>query len=317
VRQRFSDPHLVQLFERFATYNGSSPYQTPATFNVIPYVENAFGAWYPEGGIRALAEWLTSALTRLGVEIHTETVATLYDGTTLQTDTGHTWKPDAVICNGEVPGAYERWIRHSGFRHVQKKVEPEEWSLSGFVLLLGVNRKFPHLRHHNIFFSRDYPEEFRQLFEERRLPEDPTIYINISSCTTPEDAPDGHDNYFILVNAPAETREIDWAKRSPVYQRHILSKLEAMGLDGLSRNVVYAKTFTPADFGRRDLSTGGALYGAASHGIRASILRPPIVSPHDPKLFFVGGSTHPGGGIPLVLLSAKMTSEAVMRKYGN
>lgn len=316
VRRRFSDPHLVQLFERFATYNGSSPYRTPATFNVIPYVENAFGAWYPEGGIRALAGWLTDALIHLGVDVHTDTVATLYDGTTLQTNTGKNWKPDVVVCNGEVPGAYERWIRHSGFRHVQKQVEPEEWSLSGFVLLLGVNRKYPNLRHHNIFFSEDYPGEFRSLFEKREMPEDPTIYINISACTTPEDAPEGHDNYFILVNAPSETRDIDWSIRAPFYQRLILAKLEEMGLESLSRHVVYSKTFSPADFAHRDLSTGGALYGAASHGIRASLFRPPIVSPHDPKLFFVGGSTHPGGGIPLVLLSARMASEAVIRKFG-
>lgn len=317
VRRRFSDPHLVQLFERFATYNGSSPYRTPATFNVIPYVENAFGAWYPEGGIRALAEWLTAALDHLGVEVYTETVATHYDGSTLQTNRGHSWHPDAVICNGEVPGAYDRWIRHSGFRQVQKKVEPEEWSLSGFVLLLGVNRKYPHLRHHNIFFSEDYKEEFRMLFDKRSLPDDPTIYVNISACTTPEDAPEGHDNYFILANAPAETDRIDWARQAPGYQRHILSKLESMGLENLERHVVYSETFTPADFARRDLTTGGALYGAASHGIRASLFRPPIVSPHDPKLFFVGGSTHPGGGIPLVLLSARMATEAILRKFGN
>lgn len=316
VRSRFSDPHLIQLFERFATYNGSSPYRTPATFNVIPYVENAFGAWYPEGGIRALARWLTNALDYLGVEVHTDTVVTLYDGTTVQTNTGLNLKPDVVICNGEVPGAYERWIRHSGFRDVQEKVEPEEWSLSGFVLLLGVNRKYPHLRHHNIFFSEDYPEEFRTLFEERDLPEDPTVYINISACTTPEDAPAAHDNYFVLVNAPAEVREINWSLRAPAYQRLILAKLEDMGLTNLSQHIVYSKIFTPADFARRDLSTGGALYGAASHGIRASLFRPPIVSPHDPKLFFVGGSTHPGGGIPLVLLSARMASEAVLRKFG-
>jgi phytoene desaturase len=317
VNRRFNDPHLIQLFERFATYNGSSPYQTPATFNVIPYVENAFGAWYPAGGMRSLASWLGRALIDLGVELHTNTLVTQYNGQRLETNTGKHWDPDVVICNGEVAGAHERWIRCPGYREEQERiqVEPENLSLSGYVLLLGVSKQYRQLRHHNIFFSDDYPHEFEELFERRRFPSDPTIYINISSCTSPEDAPRGHDNYFVLVNAPAETDDINWQARCHEYDHRIIAKLERMGLDDLGDHIVCKHRFTPADFAKRDLSTHGALYGAASHGIKASLFRPPLHSPVDPRLYFVGGSTHPGGGIPLVLLSAQMVSEKILRKH--
>jgi len=315
VRRRFDDPHLIQLFERFATYNGSNPHQTPATFNVIPYVENALGAWYPEGGMRSLAVWLSGVVTALGVEIHTDTLVTRYDGDRLETNTGLQWQPDVVICNGEAYGAHERWIRVPGHLKEQLRIEPDELSLSGYVLLLGVSKQYRQLRHHNIFFSSDYGHEFIELFNYRRFPSDPTIYINISAATSPEDAPMGHDNFFILVNAPAETGGTDWAARRHEFDHRIISKLERMGLDNLEDHIVTRHHITPADFAKRDLSTHGALYGGASNSIKSALFRPPLQSPLDPKLYFVGGSTHPGGGIPLVLLGAKMVTEAIQRNH--
>ncbi|MEM6883542.1 MAG: phytoene desaturase family protein [Verrucomicrobiota bacterium] len=315
VRRRFDNPYLIQLFERFATYNGSNPHQTPSTFNVIPYVENAFGAWYPAGGMRSLALWLEQILRNLDVEIHTDTLVTQYDGQRVETNHGTTWEPDAVICNGEAYAAHERWIRAKGHRTEQCRIAPEELSLSGYVLLLGVSKQYPHLRHHNIFFSDDYDHEFTELFDRQQFPSDPTIYINISSATTPEDAPPGHDNFFILVNAPAETDEIDWDTSCYEYNHRIIAKLERMGLDNLGDHIVTQHHITPADFAQRDLTTQGALYGAASNSIKSALFRPPLNSPIDPKLFFVGGSTHPGGGIPLVLLSAQMVTEAIQRKF--
>ncbi|MEM1157621.1 MAG: phytoene desaturase family protein [Verrucomicrobiota bacterium] len=315
LHRHFQDPYLIQLFERFATYNGSNPHQTPATFNIIPYVENAFGAWYPVGGMRSLALWLEQILRDLGVEIHTDTLVTQFDGHRVQTNQGAVWEPDAVICNGEAFGAHERWIRAPKYRQEQSRIEPEELSLSGYVLLLGVSRQYRQLRHHNIFFSDDYDHEFAELFEHQQFPSDPTIYVNLSSATTPEDAPAGHDNFFILVNAPAETERIDWHSHRHVYDQCIISKLERMGLEDLSNHIVTHHHITPADFAQRDLSTQGALYGAASNSIKSALFRPPLQSPIDPKLFFVGGSTHPGGGIPLVLLSAQMVTEAIQRKF--
>ncbi len=316
VRMRFQDPHLIQLFERYATYNGSDPRHTPATFNVIPYVEHAFGAWYPEGGIRALARWLELALCALGVEVLSGETVREYDGSSLRTDSGKSWRPDIVICNGEVQRAYRDWIRLPGSASLSRKMDRPTRSLSGYVLLLGLDQKQEALAHHNIFFSENYHAEFDDLFIKKRFPSDPTLYLNVSCRTDPADAPAGGDNIFILANAPAHPQSKAWSELTETYNNHILDKLEAMGINAIRGHIVHMENLTPDALAERDLSTHGALYGAASHGLRASLLRPPLRSPLDDKLFFVGGSTHPGGGIPLVLYSAQMAAEAVLRSRG-
>jgi phytoene desaturase len=316
VQRHFRDPHLRQLFQRFATYNGSNPFRAPATFNVIPYVEAAFGAWYPRGGMARLAEALASLAQHQGVELRTGRQAVHADVTRLELDDGTRLHPDVVVCNGDVIRAHRDWIRYPGHEREATRLQRPPLSLSGMVLLLGVNHRHPALSHHNIFFSDNYAEEFDDLFRRRIPPSDPTIYISATARTSPEDAPGGCDNCFILVNAPAETHTIDWKKEGPAWADRLVSNLEARGLTGLGGQIVHREVFTPADFADRDLSHEGSLYGWASHSPRTALLRPPLESRLTPNLFFVGGTTHPGGGIPLVLLSAKMATEKILRKFG-
>lgn len=315
--RRFSDPHLRQLFQRFATYNGSNPFQAPATFNVIPYVEATFGAWYPRGGIARLPESLTTLARRLGVDVRTRTRVVHASTDGVELDDGTHLQPDALVCNGDVIRAHAEWIRFPGHEREAARLARPQRSLSGMVLLLGLRHRHPQLAHHNIFFSNDYPREFHDLFTRRVPPADPTIYLSATSRTAPEDAPPGGDNAFILVNAPSETQSIDWSREGPEWAERILDLLESRGLTGLRDQIEYRQLITPADFAARDLSTHGALYGWASHSPLTALLRPPLASPLDPRLFFVGGTTHPGGGIPLVLLSAKMVTELILRRFGS
>ncbi|MFQ3670168.1 MAG: phytoene desaturase family protein [Verrucomicrobiia bacterium] len=317
VSRRFSDPHLRQLFNRFATYNGSNPYRAPATFNVIPYVEARFGAWYLRGGMARLPEVLTHLARSTGVELLTGAEVRSLDGGGARLTTGDVIGADAYLCNGCVLHAHQRWIRFPGWETEAARLAKPERSLSGFVLLLGVDHRFPRLSHHNIFFSQDYAAEFHQLFHHRQPADDPTIYISITARTDSGDAPPGHDNYFILVNAPAHPDQFNWDQNGAAYADRIIAKLEANGLPGLSRSIRVRHHFTPADFAQRDLSAGGALYGWASHSPPTALLRPPLRSRLDPRLFFVGGTTHPGGGIPLVLLSAKMAADQVEASFTN
>jgi phytoene desaturase len=187
-------------------------------------------------------------------------------------------------------------------------------AISGFVVLLGVKGKDPTLAHHNIFFSDNYPLEFQQMFRENRPAENPTIYLCISSRSDPASAPADHDNYFLLVNAPANTTSIDWAKESPKYADQIIRILDQKFLPGLQAKIVHKEWISPADFESRDGAVGGSLYGWASHGMRNSFLRPPIRSSVIPNLYFVGGTTHPGGGLPLVLLSAEIAVRLASKK---
>ncbi len=305
-RRFYQDPHLQQFLQRFATYNGSDPELTPATFAVIPYVQARFGGWFIEGGIRKLAEALLALAQKHGVAIRTKAEVATIDATSVTLANGGKFGADLIFHNGDVLKAYRDMVLHPRARAWAERMARPQRAISGFVVLLGVKGKDPSLHHHNIFFSDNYPLEFRQMFREKRPAENPTIYLCLSARTQSADAPSDHDNYFLLVNAPAETQSIDWAQESPAYADRIIRILDEKFLPGLSRGIVHKEWFSPADFETRDAVVGGSLYGWASHGMVPSFLRPPIRSPLLKNLHFVGGTTHPGGGLPLVLLSAEI-----------
>jgi len=313
-RHFYSDPHLQQFLQRFATYNGSDPELTPATFAVIPYVQSRFGGWYIRGGIRRLAEVLLQIADKHGVEIQTSAEVRSIDTTGVTLASGKKIHADLIFHNGDVLGAYQKLIQHDRAAEIASKMAKPERAISGFVVLLGVKGKDPSLAHHNIFFSDNYPLEFQQMFRENRPAENPTIYLCISSRSDPASAPADHDNYFLLVNTPANTTSIDWAQESPRYAERIIRILDEKFLPGLRSKIVHQDHISPSDFESRDGAVGGSLYGWASHGIRHSFLRPPIRSSVIPNLFFVGGTTHPGGGLPLVLLSAEIAVRLASKK---
>ncbi|MGF1656171.1 MAG: phytoene desaturase family protein [Verrucomicrobiales bacterium] len=319
LKRFFPEQHLHQLFCRFATYNGSSPYRTPAAFAIIPYVQAAFGGWYVRGGLYQIVEGLKELALSVGVQIHTGTevtkVAPSGEGFEVVLADGTRRYAAKVVCNMDVLSAY-----HSIFPEVERerfftrKVRHTDVSLSGMVLLLGLRGTTEGLEHHNIFFSRDYRSEFEAL-SAGELAERPTIYVAIDSKTEPERAPEGHENWFVLVNAPdCRTGQVDWDSVKESYADTVLSQLENdFGLKGLRDRVVVRELISPADFEQRHRSWGGSLYGFASHGLDSAFTRPPLASKSMPGLYFVGGTTHPGGGIPLVLRSAMM----VARRLGD
>ena len=324
VERRISDPHLRQIFLRFATYNGSSPYLTPATFNIIPYVEAEFGAWYVRGGMAKIAEALASLAQRNGVTFRFNTTAIDWNGTEATAHDGTHSRADFLVCNADVlsavgsrrtPGGGSPGFLSGIFsRKEQEKLLSPLLSTSGFILFLGVRGRDPRLGHHNVFFSDDYPGEFAEILAGKS-PSQPTIYISVSSRTDPGHAPKGHDNYFVLVNAPARDPKEAWTKaEAQGYRDLVLKHLDRFGFDDLRGRIVAERIFTPSDFASRDLAHHGALYGWASHSVRTSLFRPPLRAPGTRNVFFAGGTTHPGGGIPLVLLSGKMVADLIQRE---
>ncbi len=316
VRRFFGhDPHLVQLFDRFATYDGSSPYRTPAAFNIIAYVEAKFGGWYVKGGLYEIARALERMCREEGVEFRFQS-----EVASVQRADGR-WKlrPAAdgreetfhdVVCNQDVLS----FTRDEPA--MQAALKTRDLAISGFALYLGVARQFPQLAHHNIFFSDDYPGEFRQLFEEGQPADEPTIYVAVHSKADPDRAPPGGENWFVLVNAPAlrTDNQVDWPSVSERYGDRVIQRLETrFGCEGLRAAIQVRRHFTPADFQTRYLAHAGSLYGFASHGVRAAFQRPALQPPGKPNFYFVGGSTHPGGGLPLVCLSGQMVAEKMLR----
>ena len=312
VERRINDPHLHQIFLRFATYNGSSPYRTPATFNIIPFVEAEFGGWYVQGGLPAISRALAALAGKLGVTFHFNRTCVAWRDGTARADTDATTRADLLVCNGDVLTARSSFLPETP--HAVEKLLAPPLSTSGFILFLGLRGRDARLDHHNIFFSDDYPREFAEIHERRIAPNEPTIYISISARHDPGHAPIDHDNYFVLVNVPARDPQQPWTDSEKwAYRDRILARLAAFGID-LTGRIESEQIFTPTDFARRDLAHHGALYGWASHSVGTSLFRPPLRAPERRDVYFVGGTTHPGGGIPLVLLSGKMVAEMIERE---
>ena len=313
----FQSPKLQQLFNRFATYNGSSPYQTPATFALVPYVEFGLGAWYVKGGMYEIPKALEKLATELGVIIYTESNVEkieIENGRAVGVRVGgEVFGSDFVVANSDAVETYRNLIDKKARQSFSdKKIEATEPSCSGFVLLLGTKKRFPQLAHHNIFFSDDYKAEFNAIFKEKRPAQNPTIYVCATSRTDETQSPDGHENLFVLINAPYTNKATVWEEEKKPYRNSIIKKLEDFGLDGLDDSIDFEQIITPEDFERKYRANKGSIYGISSNGIFSAFMRPPNKAKDTRNLYFVGGATHPGGGIPLVLLSGKMASDLIL-----
>jgi phytoene desaturase len=315
VRAFFHSPYLRQVFNRYATYNGSSPYRAPATFNLIAYVEFVEGGWYVRGGMYELARALERLAWRLGVEIRTESPVEqviVRDGAAhgVIVAGGEPLAAAAVVVNADPRYAYATLL--PGRSRMAARLARLEPSCSGFILLLGVDRVYSDLAHHNIYFSADYEREFATIFDKRVPAPDPTIYVCATSASDPAHAPPGHMNLFVLVNAPALGPRVSWEREAIGYRDLVVRKLERMGLTMLNEHVAYEQIIAPDDLQARYNAPGGAIYGLASNRPWTAFLRPPLRAPDIGRLYFVGGGTHPGGGIPLVLLSGRAVAERVL-----
>ena len=309
----FKSPKLQQLFNRFATYNGSSPFQTPATFALVPFVEFGLGAWYVRGGIYEIPKALERLASELNVEIKTncavEKIVTEDEKSVgVRLENGEFLKSDYVVANSDAIETHRNLLDEKYFN---EKLDRREPSCSGFVLLLGVKKKYAQLAHHNIFFSDDYAAEFDALFNDLRPAPNPTIYVCATSATDATQSPDGCENLFVLVNAPYTSSRTDWNIEAGNYRDLIIEKLENFGLEDLNESIEYEKIITPEDFEAQYRTNRGSIYGVSSNGIFSAFLRVPNRSKQIKNLFFVGGATHPGGGMPLVLLSGKMACELI------
>lgn len=320
------DPRLVTLLDRYATYTGSDPRRAPAALATVPYVEQSFGAWYVRGGLHRLGDALLARCIDLGVRVRTgadvsQVVTAGGRAAGVVLADGERIGADLVVCNADAAHLYGDLVpgpEASGARRSLARSEP---SLSGFVLLLGLCGRTPSPRHHRVLFARDYDDEFDSVFgtgphrgRPRAVP-DPTVYISApdDSALRPDD---DHEAWFVLVNAPRHTpgspsTGIDWDATgfASAYADRILAVLAGRGVDVRDR-VLWREIRTPADLERATRSVGGSIYGTSSNSARAAFVRPANRSPV-PGLFLVGGSSHPGGGLPLVGLSAAIVATLI------
>lgn len=321
VDSQFKSKYLRQFFKRFTTYNGSSPYQAPATLNVIPHVELNMGGFYIKGGLYELAKALQKLAEKNGARFHfNKGVSSISvenrKANGLHLDDETTVSSEIVLSNSDATETSLKLLSDDILTDKQfKKIEQTEPSCSGFVVLLGVKKRYEQLVHHNIFFSDNYEQEFKDIFQLKVMPSDPTIYVANTSYSDLDHAPDGGSNLFILVNAPYISENYNWSDEKNKYADFLLDALEKRGLKDLRKNVEVQEIITPDDFYEKYKSNKGSIYGTSSNSKFAAFARPRNKSPYVENLYLAGGSTHPGGGIPLCILSAQHAVQLIERDY--
>lgn len=314
----FDDPRIIQLFDRYATYNGSNPFEAPATLNIIQHVEYNLGGYIAEDGIFAIPKAIEKLAVQKGVKIHTDSKVKRIlkeDNSVKAIDVdGKILNYNFVIANSDVQNTYNYLLNDNKTKSA-KKYNKLEKSSSAIVFYWGVIGLHEQLEIHNILFSKDYKKEFDQLFEEKIVPDDPTIYIYISSKYKKSDAPDGCENWFVMINAPYSNREIDVKVLEGLRDR-IINKIDKVLQIKLRNKIISESLLTPAMIEKQTSSLGGSIYGISSNNKMAAFLRQQNKSKEYEGLYFCGGSAHPGGGIPLVLLSGKLAAEKVAEDFG-
>lgn len=309
----FADEKWVQFADRFATYNGSNPYEAPATLNVIPHLEHEYGTWFPEGGMYNISLKLVELAESLGVKFHyscgvDEIVVkdNKVEGVKVK---GALQKADVVVSNCDVWFTYKKLLQNE--RHFwPKRILEQERSSSALIFYWGIKKQFPELGLHNIFFSADYKAEFDAIWKEKTISNDPTVYLNISSKIETADAPESCENWFVMINVPANNGQ-DWDTLIALARRNILEKLEReLGLK-VENLIETESVLDPRSIESTTSSYQGSLYGNSSNNRFAAFLRHANRSSKLKNLYFCGGSVHPGGGIPLSLLSAKIVADWV------
>ena len=307
----FSHKKLVQLFDRYATYNGSDPYQAPATLNVISHLEHNLGAYFPNGGMYTIINALEKLARKIGVEffLNSPVERILVENKCVSgiETKGKNYPASLVVSNMDIVPTYRKLLPNE---KAPEKILKQPRSSSALIFFWGMNREFPELDLHNIFFSEDYKEEFAHIWEKGSIGSDPTVYLYISSKLNPQDAAIGGENWFCMINVPPDTGQ-DWESLCHAARKSILKKLsKSLGTD-VEACIVEEARLDPRSIERRTSSFQGALYGNSSNNPMAAFMRHPNFSQKIKNLYFVGGSVHPGGGIPLCLLSAKIVGDLV------
>jgi 1-hydroxycarotenoid 3,4-desaturase len=308
--KHFADPRLRQLFGRYATYCGSSPYLAPATLMLVAHVERD-GVWLVEGGMHRLAVTLAALATARGATIRTSAEITRIEcaanrATAVHLGSGERIAADAVILNAD-PSSLPSGLFGPAPSRATPAIAPAARSLSALTWAMRTTTQGFPLSRHNVFFSADYPAEFNDIFARRRLPENPTIYICAQDRADDDAAPAGAERLLILVNAPpiGDTRIFTESEIQQCQDR-TLSKLAACGLH--LRPIPEATVTTaPHQFNALFPATGGALYGPAVHGPMATFKRPPSRT-RIANLYLAGGATHPGAGVPMAALSGRLAA---------
>jgi phytoene desaturase len=319
VARQIRDPRLRQLLTYQAIYVGASPDEVPATYALISYLEMAYGVWFPKGGMYAIAAAVARLCAELGVELRYGTgveriVVESGRARGVRTTAGGELRADVVISNADLHHTYGTLLGDTPRPHMtDQQLAALEPSSSAFIVYAGVARTYPGLPHHTIVFSDDFARDLREVFTERRPLTDPSFYVCAPSVTDPDLAPPGTTALYLLAPAPYLSGDVDWDALAPAYAERLLARAEAFGLPGLRAATTFLRWYTPADFARDYHCHRGSIFGLSARADQTAFRRPPPRVRDVAGLYLVGGSTQPGGGVPMVVIGGKLVADTICR----
>ena len=319
IHQRLSDPQLRMIFEYFIKYVGSSAMDSPGYMNLMPMIQFDYGLWYVRGGMYNLAKGLGKLMEEMGIPIHlnADVEAIEKSGkrvTGIRMTDGTVHASDIIVSNMEVIPAYKKLLNEPiSFTRKLEKFAP---ACSGIVLHIGTDKIFPQLAHHNFFYSEDQHKHFDTVFHKKQLPQDPTLYVVAPTRTDPSKAPEGCDNIKILPHIPPLEEGSDITHEDYVALKdRCIDKMERCGLKGLRESIVVEDLLTPVDIERMYRSNRGSIYGVVTDWKLNYGFKAPKTSTRYKNLYFTGGSTNPGGGMPMVVLSGQQCADRIIKRH--
>jgi len=310
---QFRSKEAVQIFNRFATYNGSNPYKAPAMLSLIPHLEQNMGTFYPKGGMISITNSLVALAIKKGVQFHynehVEKIQTSNKKVTGVISNKVFHPADIVVSNGDVYHTYKNLLDDT---LKSKAIQKQERSSSALIFYWGIQSTFSELGLHNILFSEQYESEFECLFQKKQFHPDPTIYINITSKMEANMARKGGENWFVMINAPTNVGQ-DWNAFKKQARENVIKKINRILQIDLEPMIASESILDPVTIEQRTGTFQGSLYGTSSNSKWAAFLRPANFSSKIKGLYFCGGTVHPGGGIPLCLHSAEITAALIKK----
>lgn len=316
VGNYFDDPHLKAAFTFQNMYLGLSPYDAPATYSLLQYTELADGVWFPMGGMYRVIESLVSIAKKWGVRFlynapAREIVTDGQRATAVRLQDGQHLSADVIVANADLPYVYEHLL---GDAEETKRLERKKYTCSAITFYWGVDRVYPQLGHHNVFLSEAYRASFERIFRDYTLPDDPSFYVHAPARTDPAAAPEGQDTLMVLVPVGHlhEAVEQDWTALKDRARLAALEGLADVGLGDLQQHIKFERAFTPLEWKEEYNLAKGAAFGLSHNFTQVGYLRPQNKHRQLQNLYFAGASTHPGTGLPIVLLSARLAVERIL-----
>jgi phytoene desaturase len=319
AKKFFRNQHLLMAYTFQNIYVGQSPFNSPALFSMVPAAELMEGSFFPKGGMFTIIEKLYSEAVKLGVKfcfnspIEKINIAGNRAESVLLGD-GSEIKADIIIANADLPYVYRDLLPD---RRKSAKLDRMNYSCSAICFHLGLDKVYPQLKHHNVFLSDNFREGLDRIFNEKTLGDDPSFYVHAPARTDPSAAPEGHESLSIVVGAGHvdHSKNQDWSLLKQKTRTAVIARLKAHGLTDIDEHIKFEICYTPENWESVCNISRGSVFGSLGHNMmQMGYFRPHNRHDKYENLYFVGGSTHPGNGIPNILMSAKLVSERILKE---